>query len=47
MDGGGGVMSNSHMHTCIYCDVPGSPCLSKKGESSVRFVSFQIFFMSR
>ncbi len=24
----------------IYCDVPGSPCLSKKGESNVRFVPF-------
>ncbi len=24
----------------LYCDVPGSPCLSKKGESSVWFVSF-------
>ena len=24
----------------IYCDAPGSPCLSKKGESNVRFVSF-------
>ena len=23
-----------------YCDVPGSPCLSKKGESNVWFVSF-------
>ncbi len=23
-----------------YCDVPGSPCLSEKGESNVRFVSF-------
>ena len=26
-----------------YCDVPGSPCLSKKGESNVRFVPFEIF----
>ncbi len=24
----------------IYCDVPGSPCLSKKFESDVRFVPF-------
>ncbi len=24
----------------MYCDVPGSPCLSKKGESSMWFVSF-------
>ncbi len=23
-----------------YCDVPGSPCLSKKGESNVQFVRF-------
>ena len=22
---------NSHFHTCLYCDVPGSPCLSKTG----------------
>ena len=29
-----------------YCDVPGSPCLSKKGESSMRFVSF-LNFLSR
>ncbi len=27
----------------IYCDVPGSPCLSKKDESNVRFVPFKIF----
>ncbi len=27
----------------IYCDMPGSPCLSKKGESNVWFVSFKIF----
>ncbi len=27
----------------IYCDVPGSFCLSKKGESDVRFVSFLNF----
>ncbi len=27
----------------IYCDVPGSPCLSKKGESSMWFVSFLNF----
>ncbi len=26
-----------------YCDVPGSPCLSKKGESNMRFVPFKIF----
>ncbi len=24
----------------VYCDVPGSPCLSKKGESDVWFVPF-------
>ena len=29
-----------HDEVYIYCDVPGSPCLSKKGESNVRFVSF-------
>ncbi len=28
----------------IYCDVPGSPCLSKKGESNVRFVPFKFFY---
>ena len=28
------------IYITIYCDVPGSPCLSKKGESNVRFVSF-------
>ncbi len=26
-----------------YFDVPGSPCLSKKGESNVWFVPFKIF----
>ncbi len=25
----------------IYCDVTGSPCLSKKGESNMRFVPFK------
>ena len=25
----------------MYCDVPGSPCLSKKGESNVQFVPFK------
>ena len=27
-----------------YCDVPGSPCLSKKGQSNVRFVPFKFFY---
>ncbi len=28
-----------------YCDVPGSPCLSKKGESNVRAVPFKFFYL--
>ncbi len=31
----------------IYCDMPGSPCLSKKGESNMRFVTFKIFCLGR
>ncbi len=27
----------------IDCDMPGSPCISEKGESSMRFVSFLNF----
>ncbi len=30
-------MTNKH----VYCDVPGSPCLSKTVESNVRFVPFR------
>ncbi len=28
-----------------HCDVPGSPCLSKKHESNVWFVSFKNFYV--
>ncbi len=29
----------------VYRDVPGSPCLSKKGESNMQFVPFKIFYL--
>ncbi len=29
----------------IYCDVPGSSCLSKNGESNKLFVPFKIFYL--
>ncbi len=32
-----------YLPKCTYCDVPGSSCLSKKGESRVRFVSSSFF----
>ncbi len=40
----GNPIINSFFDICssiyIYCDMPGSPCLSKKGESNVWFVPF-------